>query len=152
MKGIKCLALAAAVAGVCLTIAAPKVQAQDSDDSGTEPGCPYGYYDYAPYDCAPYGYYGPEWFAGGVFVGAGPWFHGPGNFRGHIDSRFDAHRGYRGEVPNRGDGRDESKRLDQIDHFRGDEMHDGRGHVGGGGHAGGGSHMGGGGHGGGGRR
>ena len=27
---------------------------------GVEPGCPYGYFDYAPYDCAPYGYYGPD--------------------------------------------------------------------------------------------
>jgi len=43
-------------------------------------GCPYGYYDFAPYSCAPYGYYGPEWFSGGVFIGAGPWFHGPHDF------------------------------------------------------------------------
>ena len=27
-----------------------------------------------PYACAPYGYYGPDWFAGGVFIGAGPWY------------------------------------------------------------------------------
>ena len=26
------------------------------------PACSYGYYDYAPYACAPYGYYGPAWF------------------------------------------------------------------------------------------
>ena len=45
---------------------------------GAAPVCAYGYYGYAPYACAPYGYYGPDWFAGGVFVGAGPWFHGPG--------------------------------------------------------------------------
>ena len=44
---------------------------------GVPPACPYGYFDYAPYSCAPYGYYGPEWFTGGVFIGAGPWFHGP---------------------------------------------------------------------------
>ena len=41
-----------------------------------EPYCAYGYYDYAPYACAPYGYYGPEWFRSGVFIGIGPWFHG----------------------------------------------------------------------------
>lgn len=41
------------------------------------PVCAYGYYGYAPYACAPYGYYGPDWFVGGVFVGAGRWFHGP---------------------------------------------------------------------------
>ena len=43
---------------------------------GPAPVCAYGYYPYYPYACAPYGYYGPEWFAGGVFIGAGPWFHG----------------------------------------------------------------------------
>src|SRR5580658_7657608 len=32
----------------------------------------YGYFSYAPYTCAPYGYYGPDWFVGGVFIGAGP--------------------------------------------------------------------------------
>ena len=40
------------------------------------PVCPYGYYGYYPYACAPYGYYGPAWFSGGIFIGAGPWFHG----------------------------------------------------------------------------
>ncbi|MGC0774126.1 MAG: hypothetical protein WB543_14430, partial [Candidatus Acidiferrum sp.] len=43
------------------------------------PVCVYGYYSYYPYACAPYGYYGPDWFYDGVFIGAGPWFHG---FRG----------------------------------------------------------------------
>jgi len=43
------------------------------------PVCAYGYYPYYPYACAPYGYYGPNWFVGGVFVGAGPWFHGWGH-------------------------------------------------------------------------
>ena len=50
--------------------------AQVAISVGVEPACPYGYFDYAPYDCAPYGYYGPDWFVGGVFLGAGPWFHG----------------------------------------------------------------------------
>lgn len=43
---------------------------------GPAPVCAYGYYSYYPYACAPYGYYGPSWFSGGVFIGAGPWFHG----------------------------------------------------------------------------
>jgi hypothetical protein len=43
---------------------------------GPAPVCAYGYYGYAPYACAPYGYYGPGWFAGGIFIGAGPWYHG----------------------------------------------------------------------------
>jgi len=39
------------------------------------PACAYGYYGYAPYACAPYGYYGSEWFSNGIFIGAGPWYH-----------------------------------------------------------------------------
>lgn len=43
---------------------------------GPAPVCAYGYFPYAPYACAPVGYYGPDWFVNGVFIGAGPWFHG----------------------------------------------------------------------------
>jgi hypothetical protein len=39
------------------------------------PVCAYGYYDYYPYACAPYGYYGPDYFVDGVFIGVGPWYH-----------------------------------------------------------------------------
>src|SRR4029077_16880485 len=46
---------------------------------GPPPGCAYGYYGYYPYACAPHGYYGPDYFVNGVFIGAGPWFRG---FRG----------------------------------------------------------------------
>lgn len=42
---------------------------------GPPPVCTYGYYDYYPYACAPYGYYGPQWFVNGVFIGVGPWYH-----------------------------------------------------------------------------
>jgi len=49
---------------------------RSGDTSVGPPVCPYGYFDYAPYACAPYGYYGPSWFSGGVFIGAGPWYHG----------------------------------------------------------------------------
>ncbi len=67
------------------------------------PVCEYGYYPYAPYDCAPYGYYGPTWFAGGVFIGAGPWYHGFGRpfypgygyYRGPIAHGF-VGRGFEG--------------------------------------------------------
>jgi hypothetical protein len=119
------LAFAAAVAAVGFMATTPKADAQVSINIGAEPGCPYGYYDYAPYACAPYGYYRSEWFVGGVFIGAGPWFHGPEGFHGHVDNRFDINHGYRGPVPNRGDLA--SRRLDQIDHFRGNEMRDGHG-------------------------
>src|SRR5579871_855943 len=39
------------------------------------PVCEYGYYDYYPYACAPYGFYGPNYFVNGFFIGAGPWYH-----------------------------------------------------------------------------
>jgi hypothetical protein len=96
MNRFKRFALASAVAGVCLIATALKSEAQVGIGLGVEPACPYGYYDYAPYACAPYGYYGPEWFTGGIFIGAGPWFHGPEHFLGHVDNRFDVHRGFRG--------------------------------------------------------
>jgi hypothetical protein len=89
---------------------------------GVEPGCPYGYFDYAPYDCAPYGYYGPDWFVGGIFIGAGPWFHGHHGFYGHVDNRFDPHNGYRGPLPARG--------AQPFNHFQGNEARDGKGNVG----------------------
>lgn len=123
MNKISC-AIAAAISAAYLTMPVPTARAQVLVNIGPEPVCPYGYYDYAPYACAPYGYYGPEWFVGGVFVGAGRWFHGPEDFRGHVDNRFDVRRGYRGPLPNHGDH--------PFDHFRGNEIRDGRGHVGGG--------------------
>ena len=56
------------------------------------PVCSYGYYDYAPYACAPYGYWGPDYFVNGFFIGAGPWFRGFGRdgFR-----RFGRNEGFR---------------------------------------------------------
>jgi hypothetical protein len=97
------------------------VPAQVAIQMGPEPVCPYGYYDFAPYHCAPYGYYGPEWFSGGVFIGAGPWFHGPHDFHGHVDNHFDPHHGYHGPFPERGDR--------PFNHFHGNEMRDGHGHA-----------------------
>ena len=89
---------------------------------GVPPGCPYGYYETPPYNCAPDGYYGPEWFSGGVFIGAGPWYHGPGGFRGHVDHAFDVRKGYRGPLPARGERPAENRVT-----FRGQAMHDPRG-------------------------
>src|SRR5580693_8541090 len=114
-----------ALAGISLT---PKAQAQVSVNVGVAPDCPYGYYDVAPYACAPAGYYGPEWFSGGVFIGAGPWFHGPSEFRGHVDNRFHPEHGYKGPMPQRGERAEPAKRVDNA-HFKGNEMRDGRGHV-----------------------
>jgi hypothetical protein len=123
------IALAAVV--VSVAAAAPRAEAGVSINIGPEPVCPYGYYDYPPYVCAPYGYYGPEWFSGGVFIGAGPWFHGPAHFYGHVDNRFDPRRGYRGSVPRWGDRPDPARHVEHIGGFRGNEMRDGLGHGGG---------------------
>src|SRR5216684_1474934 len=102
MKRFKYLAIATIV-GICFLSAPQRSTAQVSFgvQVGSEPGCPYGYYNYEPYSCAPYGYYGPEWFSNGVFVGAGPWFHGGEHFRGHVDNRYDPRHGYRGHIPDR---------------------------------------------------
>jgi hypothetical protein len=139
--------LAFSILAVALLASAHQAPAQISVGVGVgvAPVCPYGYFDYPPYDCAPYGYYGPDWFVGGVFLGAGPWFHGPRGFYGHVDNRFDPHHGYHGPLPGHG--------SEAFNHFQGNEARDGRGHIGPAGHDAGGEHAlpgfrGGGGHGG----
>ncbi len=110
---------------------APNAHAQVSVgvNIGPAPVCPYGYFDYPPYDCAPYGYYGPEWFPGGFFIGAGPWFHGPEGFHGHVNNHFDPRHGYHGPRPERGERADPKNRVDHMEHFKGNEGRDGRGHT-----------------------
>lgn len=130
VRGYKIL-LFAAVAAICPLATAPQAQAQVSVgvNIGPEPVCPYGYYDVPPYNCAPYGYYGPEWFNGGVFIGAGPWFHGPRDFHGHVNNHFHPAHGYRGPLPERGARPEPSKPAGNVAHFKGNEMRDGRGNV-----------------------
>jgi hypothetical protein len=123
--------LSAAIAGAML-FSGQNASAQIVVGIGVAPECPYGYFDYAPYDCAPYGYYGPDWFNGGLFIGAGPWFHGPRGFYGHVDNRYDPRNGYHGPLPGRG--------AQQFNHFQGNEARDGRGHTGQAGHDAGGEH------------
>src|SRR6202158_1186357 len=67
------------------------------------PACAYGYYADYPYACAPYGYYGPDFFVNGVFIGAGPWYHGWGHpyygrgyARGFVGGRGYVGHGYAG--------------------------------------------------------
>jgi hypothetical protein len=127
MRGIK-FVLLAAVAGIGFAVATPNAAAQVSVDVGVAPDCPYGYYDVAPYNCAPAGYYGPEWFNGDVFIGAGPWFHGAPEFRGHVNNKFHPDHGYKGPVPQRGEKPEPAKRVDSA-HFKGNEVRDGRGHA-----------------------
>ena len=120
----KSIGLSSAALAVLLfaTPAQDRAQVAIGVNLGPAPMCPYGYFDYAPYDCAPYGYYGPDWFLSGVFIGAGPWFHGPHGFYGHVDNRFDPHYGYHGPLPNRGES--------AFNHFHGNEARDGQGHIG----------------------
>ncbi len=130
MNRIKFLVLAA-IAAIAIAPAAPKLAAQISFNVGigVAPECPYGYYDSSPYGCAPYGYYGPEWFPGGVFIGAGPWFNGPHDFRGHVNNRYDRQHGYNGRFPHNGERATRRGRAPR--HFKGNEERDGRGHGGG---------------------
>lgn len=127
MRGFKFLLLGA-VAGSCVAASVPKAEAQVSIGIGVAPECPYGYYDAAPYNCAPSGYYGPEWFNGEVFIGAGPWFHGASDFRGNVNNALHPEHGYKGALPNRGERAEPAKRVDK-DHFKGNEERDGRGHA-----------------------
>jgi len=131
MSNIKFLVLAV-LAIALLGGSSPAPAAQVAVDIGVAPVCPYGYFDYAPYDCAPYGYYGPDWFVGGLFIGAGPWFHGHSGFYGHVDNRFDPHHGYAGPLPGRG--------AERFNHFQGNEARDGKGNVGAAGHDAGNEH------------
>jgi hypothetical protein len=127
MRAFTFLALAAVV-GIGLTATAPKAEAQVNVEIGVAPDCPYGYYDVAPFNCAPSGYYGPEWFNGGVFIGAGQWFHGSSDFKGHVNNRLHPEHGYKGQLPRPGEKADPAKSVDSK-HFKGNEVRDGRGHV-----------------------
>jgi hypothetical protein len=118
--------LMGAALGAGVTACAPTATAQVGVEVGVAPECPYGYYDVAPYACAPAGYYGPEWFNGGIFIGAGPWFHGPEHFHGNVDNHFDRQH-YHGNFPHAGDKAEEGHRVDSA-HFHGNEMRDGHGH------------------------
>jgi len=114
--------LTLAVAGL-FVLPSQKSNAQIAVQIGPPPVCPYGYYEEPPYNCAPDGYYGPEWFTGGVFIGAGPWFHGPHGFHGYVDHHFDYRHGYHGPYPERGAHPEDHRRE-----FHGHEMHDEHGH------------------------
>jgi hypothetical protein len=129
MRGLT-LALLGAITAIGFSGSGNNLKAQVSVEVGAAPVCPYGYYDTPPYTCAPYGYYGPEWFTGGVFIGAGPWFHGPANFHGHVNNHFHPDHGYKGPTPARGEAPNPANRVDKVAHFKGNEVRDGRGHVG----------------------
>jgi len=135
MKNKLRLLVITAIAAVAIVAGTPKAEAQLNIQIGVAPSCPYGYYDYTPYGCAPYGYYGPEWFRRGAFIGVGPWFHGSSNFHGHVNNSFDPQHGYSGRRPEYGERR--NQRGNYPRNFKGNEMRDGRGHGDGDSHRGG---------------
>ena len=78
--------IATALLAVATVAIAPEAKAQISVNIGIQPVCSYGYYDYAPYACAPMGFYGSGYFYNGIFLGMGPWAgwgygHGWGSHR-----------------------------------------------------------------------
>src|ERR1700677_5403047 len=117
MKTLKYSVLPAVAAALFLGTA-HNAAAQVSVSIGEPPACPYGYYEAPPYNCAPDGYYGAEWFSGGVFIGAGPWFHGSEGFHGHVNNRFHPEHGYNGPHPAHGDKPEPGRRLDKIYHVK----------------------------------
>ena len=96
MRGIKLLvSTTVLLAGLAL---APAAHSQIVVEVGVQPVCPYGYYGYAPYQCAPMGYYGSGYFYNGIFLGMGPWAgwgygHGWGGHRFHGDGGGRYHGG-----------------------------------------------------------
>src|SRR5258708_10990122 len=92
MRYLKYLALLAAL----LFISPGSVKAQDYDDDyyvgygsyGPPPVCSYGYFNYYPYGCAPYGYWGPDYFVDGVFIGVGPWYNFYNRYPGYWGGFF----------------------------------------------------------------
>jgi hypothetical protein len=122
MKTLRHLSFMAIGVGIFLPTA-HNVSAQVAVSIGEPPVCPYGYYEAPPYNCAPDGYYGPEWFGGGIFIGAGPWYHGADHFYGHVDHHLDYRKGYHGPMPARG-----AARAEHRAEFHGQAMHDVHGH------------------------
>src|ERR1017187_5362290 len=103
MRGLKTLlGTIALVVGMAI---APAAHAQIVVDLGIQPVCSYGYYDYSPYACAPYGFYGPGYFYNGIFLGMGPWAgwgygHGWGGHR-FSDGGGGSYRGGGGAMASR---------------------------------------------------
>ncbi|MEO6806484.1 MAG: hypothetical protein ABI286_04415 [Edaphobacter sp.] len=131
MRGLK--ALLCSIALLTFLAFAPKANAQISINIGIgtpPPVCPYDYYNYAPYACSPTGFWGPEYFYNGVFLGVGPWYHWGYN-HGWGRHRFVGRGGYvgRGGPGYYGgyDRDDHDRGYDRGDH---DRDHD-RGHGGG---------------------
>ena len=143
MRFLKYVGLSAALVGILFLTAGSARAAQVAVGVrvgpvgvaiGPEPVCAWGYYPYYPYVCAPAGYWGPNYFVGGIFVGAGPWFRGWGHPYGwYVRSGYAYRPGpvYRGAPVHGFVGRHEAW------HGNASGFHDGAGFHGGGFHGGG---------------
>jgi hypothetical protein len=132
MRGLTTLlSTAALLAGIAL---APSANAQISINIGVQPVCSYGYYGYAPYACAPMGYYGSGYFYNGIFVGMGPWAgwgyeHGWGGHRFAEDGGGRYHGGI-GRVAYGGHaGGGRSERIEGGEHMSSGGARPSAGHV-----------------------
>ena len=133
MRGYTLLLLTAVV-GIAFYATAPTTVAQVSVDIGVAPDCPYGYYDVRSLRLRSLRLLRFGAVPGGVFIGAGPWFHGSENFQGHVNNRCQIadHCRYRGATPQpRRETPTESIASITSPHFKGNEVRDGRGHAGG---------------------
>ena len=156
MRGLKAfIGTTALLAGLAL---APSAKAQIMVDIGVPPVCSYGYYGYAPYECAPMGYYGPGYFYNGIFLGMGPWggwgySHGWGGHRFSGEGGGSYHGGpgrvayhgngggaARGGASHSGGGRPSAGHSSGSHSSGGGHAAGGASHGGGGGHSGGGGH------------
>ncbi len=98
MRGFTTLLCSAALlAGLALV---PAARAQISVEIGEPPICHWGYYEDPPYRCAPRGFYGPDYFYNGIFLGVGPWA-GWGYAHGWGEHRYFDH-GHGGSYHGRG--------------------------------------------------
>lgn len=102
------------------------------------PVCTYGYYNYYPYACAPYGYYGPNYFVDGIFIGAGPWYHW-GHPAYFWNRAYVGRPGYwgRGWVGRPGPGYNRGYERGYVGGYRAGAFHEGGEFHGGGFHGGG---------------
>jgi hypothetical protein len=94
MNALKHLVLIA-VAGICIAVTALKMAAQVSVEVGSLLNVPM-VTTTRRLMAAPNGYYGSECFTSGVFIGAGPWFHGSDNFQGQVNNRYHPEHGHKG--------------------------------------------------------
>ena len=83
----KVFALIFATLTLVLLCSAPAGSAQVSINIGVAPECPYGYFSYPPIRLRALRLLRARLVCWRGVLGAGPWFHGPAHFSGHVDNR-----------------------------------------------------------------